>query len=81
MVGKNEIGFSYMRNAEIRFFFLDHIDQIHDGHDILTGFHVIQAGNRKNTETVQDFCVAAGKLCDVLKINMRMLYLNICIKL
>ena len=39
-VGKNEIGFSYMRNAEIRFFFLDHIDQIHGGHDILTGFHV-----------------------------------------
>ena len=56
-------------------FFFDFGDQIHDRHYITSWFIRVKIYNRHHPEPIQDFTVAAGKFCNVLKINVWMVYL------
>ena len=55
------------------------MNQIHDRHYITSWFIRIKIYNRHHPESVQDFTVAAGKFCNVLQINVWMVYLDILI--
>ena len=66
------------RNGYLKELF-DFGDQIHDRHYITSWFIRIKIYNWHHPESVQDFTVAAGKFCNVLQINVWMVYLDILI--
>ena len=75
----DKVGFSNIIDFKVRFFFFDFGDQIHDRHYITSWFIRVKIYNRHHPEPIQDFTVAAGKFCNVLKINVWMVYLDILI--
>lgn len=75
----DKVGFSNIIDLKVRFFFFDFGDQIHDRHYITSWFIRVKIYNRHHPEPIQDFTVAAGKFCNVLKINVWMVYLDILI--